>query len=188
MPIANEEHDSASTSISQLLRFNVEPTQASSTGTFDTNASFAIPLRNNLGKATETCITDQGEKSINDASELLQNNVMLTKLGGVDMKAKEVKYHHSCRRSYIHLCKAAVKKNDFGIISSKMVAHKAAFQELQKHFDATLVANEGAEYLLSLHMRYLALLRDDDSSYPARSLAHKIKKAYPSELSSHCIS
>ena len=191
LSIANVEQDSAGPSRSHVLRSEVEHTEASSTGIFEKKCLFCNSITKSLGKGKRevlgTCMTDMGEESIKNAAELAQDNVMLAKLGGLDMKAKEVRYHHSCRRNYIHHCQTAVQKDD-DMMSSKLAAHKAAFQELQKHIDVTLVSNQGAEYLSSLHVRYLTLLGDDETTYPARSLADKILKTYPNELTSHCVS
>ena len=44
----------------------------------------------NLG----ACMTDQAECTIREAAEALNDNQMLVRLAGIDLKSKEVKYHH----------------------------------------------------------------------------------------------
>ena len=49
-----------------------------------------------LGK----CLTKDAENSIESAAYAIYDVEMLTKIGKVDLIAKEVKCHHSCSKSY----------------------------------------------------------------------------------------
>ena len=71
---------------------------------------------------------------------------------------------------------------------SKHSVHKEAFQSLKMYIDDTLIKNEGAEFLTSIHKQYLTLLGDTDSSYPSQSLLDKIQKEYPITLKRHKMS
>lgn len=187
---ANVAQDCTSSSMSShVLRSSVDHPQNTSTGLFDNKCLFCNSFSKSLGKGNRElvgrCETDEAEKKIKEAAEVLQDNPMLARLGGVDMKAKEVRYHHSCRRSYIG--KARSRIGDHTAKSSRLTDLDAAFESLRDHIDVALVSDEGAELLTSLHSRFMVFLGEDVATFSARSLADKIMKAYPDKLNTCCI-
>ena len=83
----------------------------------------------------------------------------LSRISGIDLIAKEVRYHHSCRRSYIQ---RASRYSDGRECSPKMSSHSQAFEQLDDWIQHSLIDNEGAMSLASLHKRYLDLLDDKE--------------------------
>jgi len=47
------------------------------------------------------CLTAQGESLIKDCAALKQDHAVLAKIGDIDLRAKEARYHESCRREYV---------------------------------------------------------------------------------------
>ena len=45
-----------------------------------------------------SCEVDSGEDKLGHAGKILCDNKMLVKIAGIDLKAKEAKYHHSWRK------------------------------------------------------------------------------------------
>jgi hypothetical protein len=60
--------------------------------------------------------------------------------------------------------------------------HDNAYAHLKLYITSTLVENDGAELLTSLHSRYVSLLGSNDSTYPARSLCTNIFNSFPCAL------
>lgn len=177
----------SSSTKSKLLRLDVGHITTTSTGVFQKTCLFCKAVTKSLGKGKKeslgSCETDQAEESIKKAAETLQDGPMLAQLGGLDMKAKEVKYHHSCRRSYLSRARSSEQRKG-KLQSGKVLAHDKAFRLLRTYISETLIANKGAELLTSLHKQYLNNLEIEDSTYPARSLTDKILGTYPTELKS----
>jgi len=44
------------------------------------------------------CLTAQGESLIKDCAAAKQDHAVLAKIGDIDLRAKEARYHESCRR------------------------------------------------------------------------------------------
>lgn len=122
------------------------------------------------------CETQAAAKSIFDTAVSLNDVEMLARISGVDMIAKEVKYHHSCKRSYLH--KAPRKETTALQVDSDSSGHDFAFKSLKDHITETLIEAEGAELLTSLHAKYMNHL-GVESSYSANTLREKIMKTYP---------
>ena len=101
---------------------------------------------------------------------------MLSRISGIDLIAKDVRYHHTCRKSYLNRSKATPEEKLNYYTAS---THAGAFEQLQLHIKHTLMNNNGAELLASLHTRYLKLLNTDDSQYSAQSLGKKILNSFP---------
>ena len=47
------------------------------------------------------CVTEKAEQSIKTVAEEVQDFELLGNISGVDLRAREAKYHESCRKSYI---------------------------------------------------------------------------------------
>ena len=101
---------------------------------------------------------------------------MTTKLADADFLAKEVKYHHSCRRTYL---RRAERLAEGSKRSETSKLHEDAYGTLKMYITSTLVDNEGAELLTSLHARYMTILGSDESTYPARPLSANIFNTFP---------
>ena len=92
------------------------------------------------------------------------------------MIAREVKYHHSCKRSYLH--KAQKESTTALQVDTEASGHDLAFNVLKGYITETLIEAEGAELLTSLHSKYMDNL-SEESTYAANTLREKILKTYP---------
>ena len=52
-----------------------------------------------------SCESKEAEESIKQAAHLTEDHSMIAKVGNIDFVAKEVKYHHSCRKAYLNAAK-----------------------------------------------------------------------------------
>ena len=89
---------------SRCLRSETTPAVKNNPGLFKNVCIFCNSERRrsksgileNLG----SCETIQAENSIKEAAIIQGDSIMQAKISGIDMIAKEVKYHHSCRSNY----------------------------------------------------------------------------------------
>ena len=128
------------------------------------------------------CQTLDSVNAIKNAAKILKDDRILSKIAGIDMIAKEAKYHHSCKRLFIRRADKLGVQSSTGLPENTR-PHNEAFTTLQKHIEHTIISLSGAELLALLHSPYLNLLQIKDSSYSAKSLCDKILKAYPTSLS-----
>ena len=116
---------------------------------------------------------------------------MITKIGDVDFVAKEVKYHHSCRKTYLNKAER-LKQQSVNSEEKKdseyhkiRLAHDKAFSDTVEYIQEAVVDNERAELLTSLHERYMVYLAEkgcSDSNYAAQTLASKLLKHFQGDL------
>ena len=134
-----------------------------------------------------SCEVDSAEDNIHDAAQILGDNEMLAKISGVDLKAKEAQYHHSCRKNY--LSKAAYKKSkEKNVTSERKIRHENAFTKLQEYINKCIIHCTGAMFLKDLHALYLDWLEEVSSTYTSQTLCDKILLAFPGKISKHTIS
>ena len=167
----------------RLLRSSVDSMTscASTSGIFVDTCIFCNHVTKSKGKNKPKeqlghCEFETGAISIKKAANILKDEPMLVKLGDLDLIAKEVKYHHSCRNSYYKKAERIQKKTDG---SDKLRAHRLAFENLKLHIEQTLIVNEGAEQLTSLHRLYMSNIESKESSYSAQSLCDKVRNVFP---------
>ena len=167
-----------------LLRSNVDQSTPNSTsGVFPRVCLFCKAVSKSTGKGTRetlgNCEVPEKSEAIRTAAVALEDDSMITKLAGVDVIAKEVKYHHSCRRTYLRRAERLAEDSKRSETSK---LHEDAYGTLKMYITNTLVDNEGAELLTSLHARYMTFIGSDESTYPARSLSAKIFNTFPCAL------
>ncbi|KAK3875465.1 hypothetical protein Pcinc_019677 [Petrolisthes cinctipes] len=89
------------------LRSSAPPSPAlSSTGVFSIQCIFCKKVQRKKGQTEErlmSCETKQAEATIKDAVKARNDHELLASIASIDFIAKEVKYHHSCRRLYTKL-------------------------------------------------------------------------------------
>ena len=189
IPIAPDRNP-ATPSPSPLLRSqSTSDLNTSHSGIFPAKCLFCSHEKRYRGGNTEllgSCETESAETSIKNAAKTLHDERILVQTAGIDLKFKEVKYHHSCKRDYLNRAKSVAQSQESQHLSAKTIEHAAAFNKLKEHIQLSLVDEPGAELLTSLHSRYLNLL--GESTYSAQRLSEKILKDYPDELRSCKIS
>jgi len=168
---------------SKLLRSNVIHPDTSSTGIFEHRCVFCEKVRKKISRdQPEELLTtleyDRGENSIQVAAKALNDDSLLAKIGGLDLIAKELKFHHSCRRSYIR--RANNLQDDQS--SNEPSHHQRAIEGVKSHVQRTLIDIQGAEKLTTLFERYTDLLGTDETPYTAQKLCEKLLKEFPDVL------
>lgn len=116
-------------------------------------------------------------ENIKEAASILNDYRMLSKIADLELIAKEVKYHHSCRHKYLKQAQREQSQQPKEQ-SFKRNSHVVAFQELQNHTNEKLAQVPGAETLKSLHVKYLDYLEDKQSNYSAQSFQAKILESF----------
>ena len=148
------------------------------TGIFAAKCLFCGVVKKSKGQFQKeglgSCETGDSAKAIYDAATKLNDQQMLARISGIDIISKEVKYHHSCKRNYLR--KADVH-NERPVIPEP-TKHQQAFIFLSEYIRENLIDSEGAQFLTSLHSKYMERL-GEQSSYSARSLHERIKKDFP---------
>ena len=177
LSVPSEEGTSIPSTKNYALRSSIE-TSSSGVGIFPPKCLFCGHAKKSEGRYGKeilgNCETEEAAKTIYDAAVALNDHEMLAKISGIDLISKEAKYHHSCKRSYLHKLpkEGALPK------SIQDTDHDNAFKLLCQHIRETLVEAEGAELLTSLHSRYMKNLREN-STYAADTLKEKILKKFP---------
>ena len=169
-----------------LLRSHVSHPSTSSSGVFEQKCIFCNKVRKKISrdKPEELLTTveySHGEISIQAAAERLNDTDLLAKISGLDLIAKELKFHHSCRRSYTS--KAKRLRDDAS--SQEPSAHEQALAAVKSHVQETLIDNQGAEKLASLLQRYTDALGYDETAYSAQKLCDRLLKDFPGALKTY---
>ena len=175
------------------LRSKIEELPPSSSGILPQTCLFcnhATVSNANTGKKEYlgSCEMDSAETNIRDAARILGDDIMLCKISGIDMIAKEARYHHSCKSKYLTRSANMIRKQKTEK-SEKLQSHEEAFSKLLKYIDTNIIKCVGSTFLTDLHSLYLDWLDEgNDSTYTSQMLSDKIMKAYPDILKKHTIS
>ena len=121
---------------------------------------------------------ESSEVKIKEAAVKLQDNVLLAKISGQDLIAKEVKFHHSCQKTYLNKAQRTETNKE----KTPQVSHQVAFAMVKSYVKQTLVDIKGSEKLLSLHKRYIDALGIKDTSYKSQNLCDKLLKEFAGVL------
>ena len=149
---------------SQCLRSETPPATENSKGIFKNVCLFCNSERRrsksgileNLG----SCETIQAENSIKEAAIIQGDSIMQAKISGIDMIAKEVKYHHSCRSNYLRMAsrKSGVKKDNDNATGS-------SFKDICFYIEKYIINEQRPELLTSIYTQY-CMLCDDSNDIP----------------------
>ena len=166
----------------RLLRVNVEHPTTSSSGVYEPKCIFCNKVTKSSGKDKREYLgsleVESSEVKIKVAAVKLQDNVLLAKISGQDLISKEVKFHHSCRKT--HLNKA--QRTETNKEKTPQVSHQVVFAIVKSYVKQTLVDIQGSEKLLSLHKRYIDALGIKDTSYKSQNLCDKLLKEFAGVL------
>ena len=139
-----------------------EPPPGSTTtaGIFTRQCLFCNQVRKRKKAGSEeelgACETKEAERRIREAARVLKDDKILAKISGVDMIAKEVKYHHSCRSEYLksaQRCTAQVAVDEVDTIGSSL-------DWIHLYIETSVIVNKRPELLTSLYARYLDMCSD----------------------------
>jgi hypothetical protein len=109
-----------------------------------------------------------GENTMTTAALKLQDHQLLAKIGGEDLISKEIKFHHSCRKSYTNLSDVADDKTQTSPVYVKVKTF------VQEH----IVDNEGSRRLQGLLVVYTEDFESTDPLSSAQKLSERLQKEF----------
>ena len=124
------------------------------------------------------CVTKTAEGSIKRAAETKQDEFIVLKIKDIDLVAKEAHYHASCRKSYTRSEERhdVPKKEELGGQADVEAAHKAAFENLCEHVNASIISGGNVERMSMLRERYLtSILHNNPDCYNPDYKTDKLK-------------
>ena len=139
----------------------------------------------NVTKKEGLCLvqTKNAENRIREAAKLLGDDEILAKISGIDLIAKELKFHHSCRCS--NLSAATRVKKTGQQSSSQQKPDKRAMTELIEYVKTNIILGSRPEYLVSTYERYCLFCEEyeeESTISSARYLGELLKKQFPTDL------
>lgn len=165
--------------------------QKSSSGLFPKECLFCNTYRKRHSASKVTyelpilCETFEIANSIKEAINKLNDHHLFVKVGSIDMIAKEIKYHNTCKNKYIKRASRIsieISKSDYGQLRQD---HHIAFKSLVLYINSTIIHDLQEELLTSLHQRYMAILLESsgiETTYPAHSLQTKIQDYFKDKI------
>ena len=119
-------------------------------------------IRRGVVEPLSRCETDDGEARIKAAAKEKNDYVMLGKIDGVDLQAKEARFHGSCRREYTRIedSRRSVDVTDEELLkANKKNAFDEAFEVIVKYVNDNILVREGVIVRMSmLKERYLGYI------------------------------
>ena len=126
-----------------------------------------------------SCEYDSSELRVKEAAEVLNDHIMLTKIGSIGFHSKEVKYHNEFKRNYLNIaCRASKPAN---IVNT---ANEKAFLYLCAYIQSSVIDNNRPECLTSLHLHYCQYL-DRLSVEMEISITHSTAKTVGDKIVRH---
>ena len=146
--VVNKKGNTEKSSNKPLLRFTVE------TGIFNNKCLFCE--KNKKGRKWESlgiCESLEAADRIQTSARKLNDWTMFTKIGDIDFVAKEVKYHHSCRRAYVKKADAITSDPATSSLAddSTRTVHKKVVIEVADYVKSFIIDGKHQEMVTSVH-------------------------------------
>ena len=175
--------------VKKVLRSQVSHHEATSSGVFTSTCIFCGNSRRTMNRKIENigrCKTREAEHSVKEAATILQDTDLLAKIGEVDFIAKEVKYHHTCRKQYLNRAQRSTKPvTEYG--KSREI-HASAFVTLADYVKENIVGKGRAERMTSIYTRYKTIIGELDTEstvkteYTVQKLSDRLKTYFGSKI------
>jgi len=108
-----------------------------------------------------TCLTINAEQTIKEWALTKKDYSLLGMIDGVDLRAKEAKYHESCRQGYVKRQAEGTEQCDSESSSmSVKAAYNQAFQHICCYVQTKIIQADHVERMTMLHSRYLQFMSD----------------------------
>ena len=152
------------------------------------NAFFCDRDRKRHGIRTEAlvkCLTEQSELLIKECAEAKQDHTLLGKIDGVDLRAREAKYHESCRREYVRRVERPhhAQVEDAECASLAKAAHNDAFDTVCQYIDTKLVQGTKVVRVSMLKGMYVCHMANNHPDFHNPNYcSDKLKKKLMSHL------
>ena len=124
------------------------------------------------------CETMTAANSIQAAAESKRDEVMLRKIRGLDLIAREAHYHNHCRRNYTRMTsrKPTFKTSE---ASQLLDAHTHTFSYISAYIENTILAAQMVERLTMIRERYLQfLLQNHPEAHNENYKTYKLKDKF----------
>jgi hypothetical protein len=124
------------------------------------------------------CVTEFGESSIKEAARAKNDYKMLGCVEGVNLIAKEARYHESCRRKYVRRADRFHHSTsvDEGHMVEKKSANDSAFKFICRHVETEIVDSGKVERMSMLRNRYVQYMQDNHPQFHNPNyVTHKLK-------------
>ena len=138
--------------ILHLRSASVTGKQSSSVGLFPPQCMFCDKIKIRKGTSHEIAVVCQVIETWNtiyEAAKKLHDSVILSKISGIDLIAKEAKYHHSCKSAY--LMKASRVQSNANTTSKS----SPALENITAYVEQNVLDNKRPELLTSIYSRYV---------------------------------
>lgn len=106
-------------------------------------------------------------------------------IAGVDIVAKEVKYHNTCKNAYIKKAERQKKEKESTAYGKIRQAHQEAFCKITHYVQSEIISAGREETLVNVHKKYMDIFSEStgsDSSYPARNLMENLQDYFKDSL------
>ena len=160
-----------------VLRSITPPVIASTSGFFKPQCLFCGTVKKRKQGAFEltgACETIEAAQAIQEAALVLNDTKVLPKIAGVDLVAKNAKYHHSCKSMFLMSAKrAAQKQNNQNLNTSP---ENSEIDTIHAYVDESIIGKKRPELLTSIYARYtdMCLIAEKDPLKNAQSLMRNL--------------
>jgi len=112
------------------------------------------------------CEYKSGERTIKECARERNDSVILGKIDGLDLIAREACYHESCRRDYIRSGPDANADEEApSVVDEQEAAYCDAFHMLCEYITISIIGDKTAERMAMLLDRYLQYIEDKYPQY-----------------------
>ena len=131
-------------------------------------------VKGNLEKLS-TCVTETAEMSIKQAAEAKSDFSVLGKVAGIDLRAREARYHESCRKAYVrddsrehHKSSNRTDTTEDECSSGQQKlqeAHMKAFSSICTYIESSLIADGNVERMTMIRDKYVTFVQGHIPGY-----------------------
>lgn len=185
---AEDQEPCTSRDLRSSTRSPVTTTEKSCSGIFENKCLYCSKqlktLKDGKKEGLGSVMTKEAEDKIREAATLLKDNTVLVKISGIDLIAKEVKFHHSCRRK--QLAAAARVKTSEQKKSEQQTTENKPITQIFDYVKSHVILESRPERLKSVFDRYhtICQIADEESTIGScQYLGDLLKKQFPDELS-----
>ena len=162
--------------------------EMSSSGIFPPNCIFCRSKRKRKKDGTVellgACETLEAAKNIQDAADVLQDKDITSKVIGIDLVAKEAKYHHTCKSTFLLRADRTSRTGAGVSIIQQNVT--IALKNIHDYIEKSVIVDKRAELLTSLYDRYLDYCSfADEAPMHKHSLRRNIMASFGTQIKVH---
>ena len=132
-------------------------------------------------------MTTTAEESIKEAANLKNDEGILRQVRDVDLVAKELRYHNTCRRDYTRKLSNPHSTREPSATATQIDAHQEAFNFVCQYIEDTIIRGGNVERVTMLREKYLSHLQENypdeyNPNYKTDKLKRKLAKHFGNRL------